>query len=320
MYINYKFLLTIILFFYTSHALSEICDVELSGNFDHSAATNLEFTPPYSFQNLSNLSNFQYSIGIITQFNKTIDITIYFVFINDSSVLGKSVVAYLFADGKDIEGGIEGIPFLLGKRKLIFTNSRLIENENGKFLIKFKSKGVFTTQSFNVNLSNFTFYDSANTISSSDSQCEDSPIKDDFDGDKKKDLYIFRPAEANWYIRKSTGGSRVIQWGLPGDHPIVGDYTGDGKSDFVVWRPINGTWYVCRSEDDYDCFKNPIVKQYGLLGDKPLHIDYDKDEKDDFAVYRPNFGIYYINKSTDNTNIAVQWGLSDDIPANVKSN
>jgi len=135
----------------------------------------------------------------------------------------------------------------------------------------------------------------------------------DFDGDGKADIGIFRPSAGTWFIIPSSSPSApiLLQWGTQGDIPVPGDYDGDGKTDFAVWRPSNGTWYVIPSS-------NPsamIVQQWGLSGDIPVPGDYDGDGKTDFAVWRPSNGTWYVIPSKTPSNFLVQqWGLSGDIP------
>src|SRR5262249_40565161 len=69
----------------------------------------------------------------------------------------------------------------------------------------------------------------------------------DFDGDKKRDIAIYR--DGGWFIlRSSDGGVTFRGWGgLPQDKPVPGDYDGDGKTDQAVYR--NGAWWILRSSD-----------------------------------------------------------------------
>jgi hypothetical protein len=51
----------------------------------------------------------------------------------------------------------------------------------------------------------------------------DIDSQNDYDGDGKCDLSIWRETEGNFYILRSTDGVlNVIHWGQPNDFPIAG--------------------------------------------------------------------------------------------------
>ena len=173
----------------------------------------------------------------------------------------------------------------------------------------------------------------------------------DFDGDRKTDISIFRPAGGEWwYDRSSDGQTRALQFGNSSDYLVPADYTGDGKTDIAIWRPSNAQLYVLRSEDssfyavpfgisddlfvpgDYDGDQKAdaavyrrsastwfIAKsgggtdiiQFGLPTDTPIPADYDGDDKTDIAIYRPSGGEWWINRSTGGVT-ALQFGAATD--------
>jgi RHS repeat-associated protein len=131
----------------------------------------------------------------------------------------------------------------------------------------------------------------------------------DFDGDGKADLAVYRPTTGQWIIAQSGGGVRVVPLGAPRtDVPLVGDFDGDGKADFAVYRPTTGQWIILRSS------AGPEVIKFGAPNtDIPVPADYDGDGKTDLAVYRPSTGQWIILRSTLGPEV-VRLGAPGDIP------
>ena len=115
-------------------------------------------------------------------------------------------------------------------------------------------------------------------------------LSQDFDGDLKSDIAIWRPGPggtAGFYILQSSNNTfRFAQFGATGDAPSVSaDYDGDGKADPAVFR--NGSpavWYYIGSATG-----NVGIIPWGQTGDIPFPGDFDGDGKTDFGIAR-NFG------------------------------
>ncbi len=135
----------------------------------------------------------------------------------------------------------------------------------------------------------------------------------DFDGDGKSDLSVFRPAEGNWYLNRSTAGFTALGYGAATDRLVPGDYDADGKTDVAVFRSNAGgtaaTFYVLNSGNS-----TSTAIQFGLPTDVPAVGDYDGDGKSDVAVFRPANGTWYVQQST-NGFAAIQFGQNGDVPA-----
>ena len=178
------------------------------------------------------------------------------------------------------------------------------------------------------------------------------PLDYDFDG--KADLAVWRPSDANWFIKSSFSGSvRQVRWGVQTDLPVPADYDDDFLPDVAVWRPGTGEWFVIESRSgrrvttqwgtaadvpvpgDYDgdgfadravwrpsdgnwfiLFRNGTTRitEWGTAGDVPVPADYDGDGLLDLAVWRRSTGNWHVLKSSDGTDTTTQWGTAGDVP------
>jgi len=145
-------------------------------------------------------------------------------------------------------------------------------------------------------------------------------VPEDYDGDHKDDIAIWRPGaatQAAFYILNSaTSTVRIEAFGQTGDDPsVVGDYTNDGIADLAVYRvgdtPSSpSTWY-------YRAVANgpTTVINWGLGGDTAAPGDYNGDGKNDFAIQRVSgaFGVFWIAHNGLGTFTAEQFGLATDL-------
>ena len=143
--------------------------------------------------------------------------------------------------------------------------------------------------------------------------------ENDFDGDLRSDLSVFRPSNGTWYANRSTQGFFAQQFGLATDKLTPADYDGDGKTDIAIWREAPATqaaFWILESSTN-----TVRINQFGQTGDDSrVAADWDGDGKADPAVYRngatagaQSFFYYRGSLNNPNGNITyLPWGTNGD--------
>jgi hypothetical protein len=152
---------------------------------------------------------------------------------------------------------------------------------------------------------------------------------EDFDGDGKDDLTIWRPVPGGaqfWIFQSSTNTAVGHSFGIDGDDPaVVGDYDGDNKADVAVFRcpgalePDGQCYFFYRGTNNNPGGQITYVPWgFGVDGDFfPYVGDFDGDQKNDFCLQRSNPSIpangqFILLKSSNLTAEFIDWGFSSD--------
>jgi hypothetical protein len=155
----------------------------------------------------------------------------------------------------------------------------------------------------------------------------DFTVPEDYDGDGKDDIAVWRENSSNsatFYIfQSSTNTTRVEAFGQMGDDPtVVGDYDGDGAADVAVYRcpssPGQCFFYYRGSNNNPNGNITFIPWGAGSTLDLiPNPGDFDGDGKYDFCVQRANPNApaqaqFVLLNSSDLSVKFIDWGLPDD--------
>jgi hypothetical protein len=149
----------------------------------------------------------------------------------------------------------------------------------------------------------------------------------DFDGDRRKDLFLYRPGGGAAYVARSVGdGTFTNAYGAigiigydfasPADVALPFDYDGDGKDDLFLYRPGSSAAYVGHSVGD-GTFTQVYAQHTGIAGydlastaDRVLAFDYNGDGKSDLFLYRPGGGAAYVARSNGDGSFSRVYGQS----------
>jgi len=115
-------------------------------------------------------------------------------------------------------------------------------------------------------------------------------VKNDFDGDLRADIAVYRQANGAWDIWLSGSGYQKASgagWGCNNFVPVASDYDGDLKTDPAVYNTVTGDWYFWMSSSGY---AQTIVSGFGGGDWLSSPADYDGDQITDLGIYEPAAG------------------------------
>lgn len=78
-----------------------------------------------------------------------------------------------------------------------------------------------------------------NTALATYGQPGDIPVPGDDNGDGLRDVAVFRPSTATWYVC----GIQTTHFGAAGAVPVPGGYLSSDRAQLAVFRPSKAVWY-----------------------------------------------------------------------------
>ena len=117
--------------------------------------------------------------------------------------------------------------------------------------------------------------------------------QDDFDGDGRSDLGVFRPSTSQWLVSLSSlsGGllAPIPTFGAANlfDVPVPADYDGVGHAELAVFRSSTAQWFIAGHAQ-------PVSFGATNLFDVPVPGDYDGVGHAELAVFRPSTAQWFI--------------------------
>lgn len=133
----------------------------------------------------------------------------------------------------------------------------------------------------------------------------------DYDGDRKADVSVYRPANRRWYLLQSRDGyrSHALPFGPLKATPA--DHDGDGKTDLSGYE-VNaelGHLVWLSSSPPIDVYS----VRFGLADDIPVPADHTGAGRADVVVFRPSNGTWY-RWTSEWTFASTQFGMNGDWP------
>ncbi|MDQ6641758.1 MAG: VCBS repeat domain-containing M23 family metallopeptidase [Actinomycetota bacterium] len=139
--------------------------------------------------------------------------------------------------------------------------------------------------------------------------CPDSPIAGDWNGDGKTDVGVFHRSAsgASWDQLAGTKTTSVRSFGTGWDQVFVGDWNGDKKTDVGV-RPPGNPKFVLRAAN------GALTKiTYGSILAVPVSGDWNGDGTAEIGVWRPDLH-RFAERSASGQTTYVTFGATGDQP------